>query len=217
MIARAAEWNASIFRKDGMLPLMEVIDRYLRLSVDYDSYPNNAKYCVQNMLRELQESEMGKKFLEAQTLPQICDVFNLKEYCVAKQLEYQKQGLVRRDAGPQSDDAPAAKRAKLNTDVLEENVAFIRSNYIKNEDFPKTILHTFTKKKLRTVPTYTTQQNDRFFRATLKLDGKSYSSTYWEKNKKCAEQGAALAALLFLGLVTRQELVDNGSLSSLEP
>lgn len=199
-----------------MLPLMEVIERYLKLSVEYDSYPNNVKYCVQNMLRELQESELGKKFIEAQTLVQICDVFEMKEWCKEKQLEYLRKGLVRREVGPTEDDAPAAKQAKLDEGILEENIAFIRSNYIKNEDFPKSILHTYTKKKLRTVPTYTTEQNDRFFRATLELDGKSYSSSFWEKNKKCAEQGAAMACLLFLGLVTRQELVDNGSLNSLE-
>lgn len=216
MVARAAEWNVSIFRKQGMLPLMDVIDRYLRLSVDYDSYPNNAKYCVQNMLRDLQDSELGKKFLEAQTLEQICDVFELKDYCKAKQLEYSKKGLLmRKDFGPVDDDGPEAKRIKLDDGTIEENIAFIRSAYQKNEDLPKSILHMHTKKKLRTVPVYTTKQKDRFFRATVKLDDKSYSSTFWEKNKKCAEQGAAAVCLLHLGLMPKQLLMDNGSMSEL--
>lgn len=54
MVARAAEWNVTIFRPQGQLPLMDVIRRYLTVAVDYDAYPANAKYCVQNMLRELQ-------------------------------------------------------------------------------------------------------------------------------------------------------------------
>lgn len=31
MIARAAEWNTSIFRKEGKLPLFDVIREYLKI------------------------------------------------------------------------------------------------------------------------------------------------------------------------------------------
>lgn len=71
MIARAAETNCSIFRKRGMKNLEDVIKDYLKYAVDYDNSPSNTKYCVQNMLRELQETPRGKKFLECQTLEQI--------------------------------------------------------------------------------------------------------------------------------------------------
>lgn len=71
MLARAAEWNCSIFRKDGMLPMDTVIKEYLKLAVDYDNSPSNTKYCIQNILRELQETPRGRKFLECQTLEQI--------------------------------------------------------------------------------------------------------------------------------------------------
>jgi len=68
MLARAAQWNVSIFRKEGMLSLDEVITEYLKLAVLYDSPASNAKYCVQSMLRELQETPRGKTFLAAQSL-----------------------------------------------------------------------------------------------------------------------------------------------------
>jgi tRNA-dihydrouridine synthase 2 len=71
MLARAAQWNCSIFRPEGLLPLDDVIAAYLCYAVDYDNAPANSKYCVQNMLRELQETPRGKKFLEAQTLQQM--------------------------------------------------------------------------------------------------------------------------------------------------
>lgn len=71
MVARSAEWNASVFRKRGKLPLDTMIRSYLKLAIDYDNSPSNTKYCIQNMLRELQESELGKKFLETQTLGQM--------------------------------------------------------------------------------------------------------------------------------------------------
>lgn len=71
MIARAAEWNVSIFRKEGQLPLDDVIAEYLKLCIDYDNSSTNAKYCVQMMLRELQDTPRGKRFLECQTLEEI--------------------------------------------------------------------------------------------------------------------------------------------------
>lgn len=71
MVARAAEWNCSIFRKNGLLPMDDVIRAYLKYAVDFDNSPANTKYCVQNIIRELQETPLGKKFLSAQTLEHI--------------------------------------------------------------------------------------------------------------------------------------------------
>lgn len=211
MLARAAEWNVTIFRPKGQLPLMDVMKEYLKVAVDYDSTSTNAKYCVQNMLRDLQESEMGKKFLDAQTLEQICDVFDMKDYCRAKQGEYKKKAaLLRRE---ELENDPDSKRSKLSDGTIEENIAFIRSNYQRDVDLPKSVLHTYTKKKLRTVPRYKTEQDGQVFRAFLTLSNKKYSSSFWEKNKKNAEQGAALVCLLQLGMIKKEDLIENGSLN----
>lgn len=71
MLARAAEWNCSIFRKQGLLPMDTVIEEYLKLAVEYDNAPANTKYCIQNVLRELQDTPRGRQFLDCQTLEQI--------------------------------------------------------------------------------------------------------------------------------------------------
>lgn len=71
MLARAAQANCSIFSPNGMKELDVIIKEYLKYAVDYDNAPSNTKYCVQNMLKELQETPRGKKFLECQTLEQI--------------------------------------------------------------------------------------------------------------------------------------------------
>lgn len=55
----------------GKLPLDEVITEYLKLCIEFDNSPSITKYCVQMMLRELQETPRGKKFLESQTLNEI--------------------------------------------------------------------------------------------------------------------------------------------------
>ena len=71
MVARAAQWNCSVFRKEGKLPLDEVITDYLKYSVDYDNTFTNVKYCIQMMLRDLQETPRGKKVLESKYVDEI--------------------------------------------------------------------------------------------------------------------------------------------------
>lgn len=66
MVARAAQWNCSIFRPSGKLPVDQVISEYLKYSIDYDNVYGNTKYCVQMMLRELQDSPKGKQLLGSQ-------------------------------------------------------------------------------------------------------------------------------------------------------
>lgn len=83
MIARAAEWNCSIFRKEGRLRLVDVIPAYLRYAVDYDNADGNTKYCVQNMLKDWQDTPLGKLFHQAQTNEQIwCVIDSFFFFCI---------------------------------------------------------------------------------------------------------------------------------------
>lgn len=132
MIARAAQWNCSVFRKEeGMLPIEEVIIEYLKLCVRYDNPPNNTKYCVQNMLRELQETPLGKKFLESQTTEQMCELWGLGEYCKEKQEEQRRAGnLDRRTMSIEFSKNEEGPRKRLKPDnCIQHKVVFIRNNY----------------------------------------------------------------------------------------
>jgi len=71
MIARSIQGNCSVLCSTGKLPLDDVIVAFLKYAIKYDNAPANTKYCVQNMLKELQETPRGKRLLEAQTLEQI--------------------------------------------------------------------------------------------------------------------------------------------------
>lgn len=71
MIARTAEKNCSIFKRDGKVELCAIIKDYLHHAVDYDNVAPNTKYCIQNMLRNIQETEQGRLFLESSSLQQI--------------------------------------------------------------------------------------------------------------------------------------------------
>lgn len=77
---------------------------------------------------------------------------------------------------------------------------------------PKCLLHTFAMKMGLEPPVYTTSQEDRLFQTVVSFQDQKYVSSYWEKNKRFAEQGAALVCILGLGLVTEEDLIKNGSL-----
>lgn len=211
MLARAAEWNSSIFRKEGLIPKLDVVKMYLKYAIDYDNTVPNTKYNIQNILQDLQDSEQGRKFLSSETMEQICEVFDLKEYYLKKQEEFQKKIAELREQEP-----PAAKKLKMcngnDSDIIYENVIFIRSNYAKDADLPKSIIHLYANKNFNCMPKFTTERKGSQFKAVLHLNGKKYSSSNWDKNKKSAEQSACLAGCLALKILDRDEFIANGSL-----
>ncbi|KRT83635.1 hypothetical protein AMK59_4858 [Oryctes borbonicus] len=181
-----------------------------RTAEDYDNSPNNTKYCIQNMLKELQETPRGKKFLECQTLEQICEIWNLRQYCKEKHLEYNGKGILSRRQVSPNMFCPASKKLKME-DTIEMPYAFIRASFPADPDLPKSKLISWCNKNKKEKPKYQIINEDKLFRAIVYIDGKKYSSTYWEKNKKFAEQGAALVCIWSLGLIDTQTLIDTGS------
>ncbi|XP_049540110.1 tRNA-dihydrouridine(20) synthase [NAD(P)+]-like [Anopheles darlingi] len=228
MVARAAEWNVSVFRPDGPLPLDDVIRRYLTLSVRYDNSPANTKYCVQMMLRSLQESPIGRRLLDSQTMQQICDIWELGDYCRETQLVYHQAGNQgRRACRPrtlsldQSVDGSlgGGKRqcfegqtSNQEQSVIEENICFIRANFPQDNELPKTKLFLYARRNNLELAQYEVQQKDKLFKGIIEFDGKRYSSTFWEKSKRFAEQAAALVCLVQLGVEQRDTLIANGAM-----
>lgn len=226
MIARAAQWNPSIFTNNPELePLDDVIKTFLKLSVDYDNNHTNTKYCIQIMLRDLQESPRGKVFLECQTLEEICEIWSMGRYCRTKMLEFQDAGNKgRREVVPgqvvqstadDSNGEPLSKRFKFSNDdenLIERNVVYFRTHYATVPELPKSVLFTHARLQRKLMPVYSTQQVDRLFRSVVTYDDRKYSSTFWEKNKKNAEQGAALVCILSLGLIAEDVLIKRGAI-----
>lgn len=156
------------------------------------------------------------------------EIWDLASYCRQKQIEYQERGMHnRRDCVPgklrkadangvNTDDT---KRIKLDEqhdpNMIMKNVAFFRAQYSDTDPtkcFPKTRLHQYATRKRLDVPSYVTRQEDRLFQTVLTFNGHKYASSYWEKNKKFAEQGSALVCGLHLGLIDEELLIKNGSI-----
>lgn len=199
MIARSIQWNCSILRREGKLSLDEVITSLLRYAVDYNNHPLNTKYCIQQMLQELQESPRGRALLSSKTLQEICELWNLGDYYNSKQGEFdtRAQKLQRLHKRDEDDCSHQSKKVRKVGNVYEMDTQFIRSRY-EDAELPKTVLLMLTRKQNWDQPKYTTDHRDKLFKAVVLVDGISYSPTTWEKNKRSAEQAAALVCLQVL-------------------
>jgi len=200
MVARAAEHNCSIFRKEGVLPMYQVIEDYLKLAIQYDNHVSNCKYCILEMMKGEQESERGKKCRASESMRDMCEAFGLLDYYNLVSRARRKSRSV---CGVDEERDLSAKRSKTDEDTVYMKFKLYRCDYdFKTGRTPKTILLEWAQKSLRETPKYetVTRECDRKFSSTLSLGGKFYKTTYWEKNKKLAEQASAAVCLLSLGL-----------------
>ena len=58
-------------RKEGVLPIDDVIKDYVKLAVDYDNYHSNSKYCLAQLLHDNMDSPQGKALLASNTMREL--------------------------------------------------------------------------------------------------------------------------------------------------
>ncbi|XP_054856830.1 tRNA-dihydrouridine(20) synthase [NAD(P)+]-like isoform X2 [Eublepharis macularius] len=195
MVARAAMWNPSIFRKEGPQPLNNVIQEYIKYAVRYDNHYTNTKYCLCQMLREQLENAQGKKLHAAQSLEEICEIFEMGSFYkeTSALLEARKASLETKDQG--EDDQLE------DVDVITMAVKFDKREY-PLQITPKMCLLEWCRKEKHPQPVYETieRPGDRLFRSVVTVAEQKYRSSFWEKSKKLAEQAAAIACLRTLGV-----------------
>ncbi|XP_062619891.1 tRNA-dihydrouridine(20) synthase [NAD(P)+]-like [Saccostrea cucullata] len=81
MIARAAEWNPTIFRPEGKLPLLDIVKEYIKVAIDWDNNWVNTKYCVLQMMHDnMLDYPEGELTQAAMSMEEISEIWGLKEY-----------------------------------------------------------------------------------------------------------------------------------------
>ena len=211
MVARAAEWNPSVFREGEKEDIMMVIEKYFGYAIEYDYPFNIVKYCVQQLLGSLQESELGRNFLNCATMGDLCEVFGLAQLYKEKQQLLASQERPDKEFSEKMDkeEKLGKRKRKIGEDTVTEMFCpFVRGHYGVNEssDLPKTLLLLYARQKQLGQPKYVLEQQDKQFRARVRVGEHSYGSMAWEKNKKYAEQGAALVAVKCLN-ITKDDIV----------
>ncbi|XP_040184724.1 tRNA-dihydrouridine(20) synthase [NAD(P)+]-like isoform X2 [Rana temporaria] len=200
MLARAAMWNPSIFRREGVLSIDDVIHDYIEHAVRYDNHYTNTKYCLCQMLREKLESSLGKKLHAAQSTKEICAVFGMTtfyESCTLSQEARRKSINIISQGTLEVDDD---KNEEI-VDATQLPVKFEKKDYLP-QITPKMVLLEWCRKEKLPQPVYQTVQRslDRFFHSVVTVNEKKYCSVLWDKSKKLAEQAAAIVCLRTLEL-----------------
>lgn len=164
MIARAAQWNMSVFDKRGLRPETEVAREYLRLALRYDNRLENTKFCLSSILRHELTSELGQSMTSAQSMAELCAAFGLETL-------YAEIGVPRERAREQAeaagDESQASKRARLDPTLQaivageEDGLTLLPVTY-KKRDFggvpPKSLLSMYLSRQHKDQPVYTTTQ-----------------------------------------------------------
>ncbi|XP_074645438.1 tRNA-dihydrouridine(20) synthase [NAD(P)+]-like [Tubulanus polymorphus] len=190
MIARAAQWNTSIFRKEGMLPVVDVIKSYLKLAIKLDNAFCNIKYNVQQLYHQNMESPDGYALMHSSDIRDICVIWGLGDYYEMHKI---KKNI-------DVSTVPINKRKLEDGEELYELALCFQRKNKRSKVSPRANLFNYVKKNPHLGKLdYKTTQQGRFFRSVLTLNKKKYSSTVWQKNKKSAEQSAAAICLYALG------------------
>ncbi|GBB92742.1 hypothetical protein RclHR1_02050015 [Rhizophagus clarus] len=80
MIARAAQYNVSIFRKEELLPLNEIVKKYIKKAIDVDNNWPNTKYTLTQMYAECSKEPEYKDLIKSKSYEDVCKIYDLESY-----------------------------------------------------------------------------------------------------------------------------------------
>jgi len=198
MLARAAQWDPSVFRAEGCLPLMDVMKEYVKIAVKYDSVKENVKYVLCKMIGDTTKEEAYKQIHAARDVQDICIALDLEDYRqnILGERDIRKKLLEDKD---DDEIEPKAKRFKKGDTVMMD-VIYNRKIYPHTVS-PLQILSDYCKRNNLEQPIMdTNEDSERTFKCILEVDGILYTSKNRERRKKSSEQASAMVFLKHHGI-----------------
>lgn len=136
MIARGAEANVSIFRKEGRLPFMDIVRQYMRRCLETRNHHSNTKYCVMQMFVDNTKSPYYKPLCEAKSFRAICKVFEMEDELDSWIKNQEEHGWpTDLDSAPRKAAEAKEKEAKAaaNGKAKNDNVADVKMEEVVAE------------------------------------------------------------------------------------
>ncbi|KAF9575183.1 hypothetical protein EC968_004119 [Mortierella alpina] len=91
MIARGAQANVSVFRKEGRLPILDMVRQYIRKCMATRNLHSNTKYVLMQMMVEETKSSYYRPLCDAKNFRAVCKVFEMEQE-LDDWIEKQKSG-----------------------------------------------------------------------------------------------------------------------------
>ncbi|XP_032235950.1 tRNA-dihydrouridine(20) synthase [NAD(P)+]-like isoform X2 [Nematostella vectensis] len=202
MVARAAQWNLSVFRREGPLSHLDVVKAYIKTAIECDNSFGNTKYCVLRLMHEQYTSEAAAEFTAAKDIREMCEVVGLVSFYKNTLLTRQAKQQALEKCGSQNPTSLIKRRLSDDSmDLVEMKFKFRRKDY-PDTITPKSVLFEWTRDQKLQPPSYEmrTREEDCSFKSIVIVDNTKYASTEWEKSKRHAEQAAAAVCLAALGI-----------------
>ncbi|KAF9428030.1 tRNA-dihydrouridine(20) synthase [NAD(P)+]-like [Podila epigama] len=146
MIARGAQANVSIFRKEGPLSILDIVKDYIRKCMHTRNLHSNTKYVLMQMFGDHTKRPQYRPLCEAKSFRAICKVFEMEDELNAWTSKQAENGyptdmdhIPRRvQSTPKAEkgdgkDGKSATPAKRNIDQVLENEAACESTEPKDK------------------------------------------------------------------------------------
>lgn len=146
------------------------------------------------------------------------EFWGLKEYCLEKHREYATKGHKFLPCSPQTayENMPEEildyRKTFYDDPKTKFSMMTFNRKYFSKDSLPKVILNNYAVKNKLPKPIYETKREDRLYYSVLTYNGEKYSSLVWDRDKKFAEQNAALVCAHRIGLIEEDFLLAIGSL-----
>ena len=218
MIARSAIKNPSIFKSDNNLnPIETVIERFVKLSVKYDTFVSSIKYVLQTMMASGHYGqEVLQKFHAASDYGKLCDVYNLTEWYDKNKISQSKNDFYDAEQmlNKQLEKCISDKRASLSEQGIKEFVcdSIPYSGRIYGPSSPKSQLNDYVNQNKRNNVTHpvidvfklSDQKKNQFY-CSMIFNGVFYLNKSHSISKKGAEHATSMLVCERLGLVKLDE------------
>lgn len=132
--------------------------------------------------------------------------WGLREYCRSVHREYEAKGLVHLPCSPRTElkNMPNEILEYRKQMYKDQNIIFtlmkFQRKYFAMGTLPKVMLHGYAGRNKLPPPTYETKREDRLHYTVVTLNGQKFASLIWDREKKYAEQNAALVVCHHLNL-----------------
>lgn len=144
--------------------------------------------------------------------------WGLGEYCLNKHKEYEAKGHRFLQCSPtnRSEDIPQQildfRKSLYKDDEIILSMMRFNRKFFSHDSMPKMELNNYAMQNKISPPKYKTQRASRLYFTVVDFMGKKYSSLIWHREKKLAEQNAALQCLHRVGKYTDEYLIAIGCL-----